>query len=35
SYPITGEIVFRACNNKICNLPKKISYRTKIDILIE
>jgi hypothetical protein len=35
SYPITGEIVFRACNNKICNLPKKISYRTKIDILVD
>mgnify|MGYP001434655639 CR=1 FL=1 len=35
SYPITGEIIFRACNNKICNLPKKISYRTKIDILVD
>jgi hypothetical protein len=33
SYPITGEIVFRACNNKVCNLPKKISYSTKIDII--
>ena len=33
SYPITGEIVFRACNNKVCNLPQKISYRTQIDIL--
>ena len=33
SYQIRGEVVFRACNNKVCNLPKKISYETKIDIL--
>jgi len=33
SYQITGNVVFRACNNKVCNLPKKIYYVTKIDIL--
>ena len=33
SYQIRGDVVFRACNNKVCNLPKKISYVTKIDIL--
>ena len=32
-YPIRGDVVFRACNNKVCNLPKKISYVTKIDVL--
>ena len=32
-YQINGDIVFRACNNKVCNLPKKISYGAKIDIL--
>jgi hypothetical protein len=33
SYPVMGDIIFRACNNKVCNLPKKISFETKIDIL--
>ena len=33
SYPIRGDVVFRACNNKVCNLPKKIAYVTKINIL--
>ena len=33
SYQIRGDIVFRACNNKVCNLPKKISYGAKIDVL--
>ena len=32
-YQISGSIVFRACNNKVCNLPKKISYETKINVL--
>mgnify|MGYP003312314074 CR=1 FL=1 len=33
SYQIRGDVVFRACNNKVCNLPKKIFYETKIDVL--
>ena len=33
SHKIRGNIVFRACNNKVCNLPKKISYGAKIDVL--
>ena len=33
SYQIRGDVVFRACNNKVCNLPKKISYGVKIDVL--
>ena len=33
SYKLKGDIIFRACNNKICNLPKKISYETKVNIL--
>ena len=33
SYQIKGDVVFRACNNKVCNLPKKIFYETKIDVL--
>ena len=33
SYQIRGDVVFRACNNKVCNLPKKIYYTTKIDVL--
>jgi hypothetical protein len=32
-YKISGSIVFRACNNKVCNLPKKITYETKINVL--
>ena len=35
AYPIRGDVVFRACNNKVCNLPKKIAYVTKIDVLSE
>ena len=33
SYQISGDVVFRACNNKVCNLPKKIFYETKINVL--
>jgi DsbC/DsbD-like thiol-disulfide interchange protein len=33
SYQIRGNVVFRACNNKVCNLPKKIFYETKINVL--
>ena len=33
SYQIRGDVVFRACNNKVCNLPTKIFYETKIDVL--
>ncbi len=32
-HKIRGDIVFRACNNKVCNLPRKIPYKTKINIL--
>jgi len=32
-YQIRGDVVFRACNNKVCNLPKKISYGVKIYVL--
>ena len=33
SHSIKGSIVFRACNNKICNLPREISFRTEIKVL--
>ncbi len=33
TYPVRGNVVFRTCNNKICNLPKRVSYETKINIL--
>ena len=32
-YQISGSVIFRACNNKVCNLPKKVSYETKINVL--
>ena len=32
-HEIKGSIVIRACNNKICNLPRKISYKTQIKVL--
>jgi hypothetical protein len=35
SYQIRGDVVFRACNNKVCNLPKKIPYETKINVFID
>jgi len=34
-YPIRGDVVFRTCNNKVCNLPKKIPYETKINVFID
>jgi len=30
---VKGSIAFRACNNKICNLPNKIFFKTKINVL--
>jgi len=32
-HKIKGSVVIRACNNKICNLPRKIFYKTQIKIL--
>ena len=32
-HQIKGSIVIRACNNKICNLPRKIFYKTQIKVL--
>ena len=32
SHQIEGSIVFRACNNKICNLPNEISFKTEIRV---
>ena len=34
SYEIKGVIVFRACNNKICNLPREISFKTEINVSV-
>ncbi len=31
-HEIKGAIVFRACNNKICNLPKELSFKTQIKV---
>lgn len=33
SHKIKGSIVFRACNNKICNLPREIFFMTAIKVL--
>ena len=35
SHEIRGVIVFRACNNKICNLPKKISFKAQVNVIGE
>ena len=32
-HEIKGSVVIRACNNKICNLPRKIFYKTQIKVL--
>ena len=32
-YDIQGSVVFRACNNKVCNLPEERSFKTKIQVL--
>ena len=32
SYKIKGSIIFRACNNKVCNLPRELSYETQVEV---
>ena len=32
SHEINGSIKFRSCNNKICNLPREMSFKTKINV---
>ena len=32
-HEIKGSIVIRACNNKVCNLPRKILYKTQIKVI--
>ena len=29
-YSLKGDLMFRACNNRICTLPRKISFHTEI-----
>ena len=31
-YKIKGSIVFRACNNKVCNLPRRLFYEARIKV---
>ena len=31
-YPINGKLVFRACDNQICNLPQEILFHTTIQV---
>ena len=33
SHRINGSIMFRACNNKICNLPSEVSFKAEIKVL--
>ena len=32
SYKIKGSIVFRACNNKVCDLPRRLFYEAQIKV---
>ena len=34
-YPINGVIRFRACDNKVCTLPKEIQFNTKMRVVSE
>jgi DsbC/DsbD-like thiol-disulfide interchange protein len=34
-YPIKGIIRFRACDNKVCTLPKEIQFNTKMRVVSE
>ncbi|MFQ5449265.1 MAG: hypothetical protein ACE5E9_01480 [Nitrospinaceae bacterium] len=34
-YSIAGHVVFRACDNKICNLPSKIPFAAQVRVLGE
>ena len=31
-YSLAGNLVFRACNNQICTLPRKFPFNTKIEV---
>ena len=35
SHKVKGSVVLRACNNKICNLPKKISFKAQVNVIGE
>lgn len=35
TYSISGNIEFRACDNKICTLPREVGFKTQIRILGE
>ena len=34
-YPIKGIILFRACDNKVCTLPKEIPFHTQMKVVSE
>ena len=31
-YSLTGNLVFRACNNQVCTLPRKFPFNTEIEV---
>jgi len=33
AYPISGAIEFRACDNKICSLPRKVGFKAQFRVL--
>ena len=35
TYPVSGSIEFRACDNKICSLPKEVGFQTRLQVLGE
>lgn len=32
-YSLSGILLFRACDNKVCSLPREISFKTQVEIL--
>ena len=32
-FPVSGVIIYRACDNKVCTLPKEISFATRVHVL--
>ena len=32
-YPLDGNLVFRACDNQICTLPRKFPFHTEIEVI--
>lgn len=34
-YPLSGKVVYHACDNKVCTLPKELPFKAQINVAVE